>query len=190
VHTSLTMLLAEELAVDPLHVTVSEAPPDPVYINNLMGAQITGGSTSIRDAWEPLRKAGAAARSMLVSAAAARWKVPAAECRAADGQVSHGSRKLAYGALVSEAARLPVPKDVTLKSAGEFGLIGKSLPRLDGPDKARGRTIFGIDVRQPNMAYAAPRAPFSEDAWPRSTPVRRRNDPACAKWSTSARALP
>ena len=84
VHTSLTMLLAEELAVDPAQVTVEEAPPDPVYINKLMGSQITGGSTSIRDAWEPLRQAGATARVMLVSAAAARWKVPAAECRAAE----------------------------------------------------------------------------------------------------------
>ena len=155
VHTSLTMLLAEELAVDPAQVKVEEAPPDPVYINKLMGSQITGGSTSIRDAWEPLRQAGAAARTMLVSAAAARWKVPAAECRAAGGHVVHGSKSLAYGALAAEAARLSVPEEVTLKSAAEFSVIGKSLPRLDGADKARGRTIFGIDVKQPGMVYAA-----------------------------------
>jgi len=155
VHTSLTMLLAEELAVDPSQVTVEEAPPDPVYFNKLMGSQITGGSTSIRDAWEPLRNAGATARAMLVSAAAARWKVPAAECRAAGGHVFHGGRKLAYGALAVEAARLPVPRDVKLKSAGDFSVIGKSLPRLDGADKARGRTMFGIDVKQPGMVYAA-----------------------------------
>ena len=92
VHTSLTMLLAEELAVDPTQVKVEEAPPDPVYINKLMGSQITGGSTSIRDAWEPLRQAGATARTMLVSAAAAQWKVPVAECRAAGGHVVHGSK--------------------------------------------------------------------------------------------------
>jgi CO/xanthine dehydrogenase Mo-binding subunit len=155
VHTSLTMLLAEELAVDPSQVTVEQAPPDPVYLNKLMGSQITGGSTSIRDAWEPLRQAGATARVLLVSAAAARWKVPTAECRAVGGHVLHGEKKLAYGALATEAARLPVPKNVTLKSAGEFSLIGKALPRLDGADKARGRTIFGIDVRQPGMVYAA-----------------------------------
>jgi len=155
VHTSLTMLLAEELAVDPKQVNVEEAPPDPVYINKLMGSQITGGSTSIRDAWDPLRKAGATARAMLVSAAAARWKVPAAECHAASGYVIHDNRRLAYGALATEAARLPVPDDVPLKSAGEFSLIGKPLPRLDGSDKARGRTIFGIDVKQPGMKYAA-----------------------------------
>ncbi|HEV7391249.1 MAG TPA: molybdopterin cofactor-binding domain-containing protein, partial [Burkholderiales bacterium] len=155
VHTSLTMLLAEELAVDPSHVTVEEAPPNPVYINKLMGSQITGGSTSVRDAWEPLRKAGATARVMLVSAAAARWKVPASECRAGDGKVSHGNQSLAYGALAADAARLPVPQNVTLKSPGEFSVIGKPLPRLDGADKARGRTIFGMDVRQPGMVYAA-----------------------------------
>jgi len=155
VHTSLTMLLAEELAVDPTQVKVEEAPPDPVYINKLMGSQITGGSTSIRDAWEPLRKAGATARTMLISAAAARWKVSAGQCRAAGGHVFDGSKSLAYGALAAEAARLPVPDDVTLKSAGEFNVIGKPLPRLDGADKARGRTIFGIDVKQPGMVYAA-----------------------------------
>ena len=155
VHTSLTMLLAEELAVDPSHVTVEQAPPDPVYLNKLMGSQITGGSTSMRDAWEPLRRAGATARAMLVAAAAARWKVPATECRADDGHVLHGEKKLAYGPLAAEAARRPVPNDVALKPAGEFRLIGKALPRLDGADKARGRTIFGIDVKQPGMVYAA-----------------------------------
>jgi len=155
VYTSLTMLLSEELAVDPRHVRVEQAPPDPAYVNKLMGAQITGGSTSLRYAWEPLRRAGATARTMLVSAAAARWKVPAAECTAADGQVAHGSQRLSYGELAAEAARLPVPPDVKLKGAGEFSLIGKALPRLDGADKARGRTVFGIDVRQPGMLYAA-----------------------------------
>ncbi|HTP74587.1 MAG TPA: molybdopterin cofactor-binding domain-containing protein [Burkholderiaceae bacterium] len=155
VHSSLTMLLAEELAIDPRHVTVEQAPPDPVYVNRLMGSQITGGSTSMRDAWEPLRKAGATARQMLVSAAAARWKVPPAECHAAGGQVIHVSKSLSYGDLAAEAARQPVPKDVQLKPVGEFSVIGKPLPRLDGADKARGRTIFGIDVKQPDMVYAA-----------------------------------
>jgi len=155
VHTSLAMLLAEELAVDPRHVSVEEAPPDAAYVNKLMGSQITGGSTSIRDAWEPLRRAGATARTMLVAAAATRWHASPAECHAADGHVLRGAERLSYGELAADAARLPVPKDVALKAASEFGVIGKALPRLDGADKARGRTIFGIDVRQPGMAYAA-----------------------------------
>jgi len=113
-HTSLTMLLAEELTVDPAQVRIDEAPPDAVYINKPMGSQIRGGSTSIRDAWEPLRKAGATARTMLMSAAAARWKVPAAECRASGGHVTHGSMSLAHGALAVEATRLPVARSLTL----------------------------------------------------------------------------
>ena len=88
VHTSLVMLLAEELAIDPRRVTVAEAPPDPVYVNKLLGVQMTGGSTSVRDAWVPLRQAGAVARTMLVGAAAARWRVPATECRAQDGAIA------------------------------------------------------------------------------------------------------
>lgn len=155
VHTSLTMLLAEELAVDPLRVTVEEAPADPVYINRLMGSQITGGSTSMRDAWDPLRKAGATAREMLVSAAAARWRVPAAQCRAELGHVLHRGKKLSYGTLAAEAARLPVPQNARLKPPAEFSVIGKPLARLDGADKTRGRTVFGIDVKQPGMVYAA-----------------------------------
>ena len=93
---------------------------DPVYLNKLMGAQITGGSTSVRDAWEPLRTAGATARTMLVKAAAATWNVPAADCRAENGNVFHGDKTLAYGALAAAAARQPVPQDVPLKSASAF----------------------------------------------------------------------
>ena len=154
VRTSLAMLLAEELAVDPRRVEIDDAPPDPVYINKLMGAQVTGGSTSIRDAWEPLRQAGATARAMLVAAAAARWKVPASECRAQDGHVIHGARKLSYGALAADAARQKAPRSVPLKASG-FTVIGSALPRLDAADKTRGRTVFGIDVKQPGMLYAA-----------------------------------
>ncbi len=154
VRTSLAMLLAEELAVDPRHVAIEDAPPDPVYVNKLMGAQVTGGSTSIRDAWDPLRQAGATARTMLVAAAAARWKVPAAECRAQDGHVLHGARKLSYGTLAADAARQNAPQSVPLK-ASAFTVIGSGLPRLDAADKTRGRTVFGIDVKQPGMLYAA-----------------------------------
>ncbi len=153
VHTSLAMLVAEELGVDARKVTVVQAVVNPVYINKMLGGQITGGSTSVRDAWEPLRQAGAATRTMLVGAAAAQWKVPASECRVQDGAVVHGSKKLAYGKLAAAAAKQPVPKDVVLRNA-DFKLIGTNLPRLDGADKARGKTVFGIDARQPKMLYA------------------------------------
>ena len=155
VYTSLSMLLAEELAVDPRRVRVVHAPADPVYVNTALGAQITGGSTSVREAWEPLRKAGAAARLMLVNAAAGLWKVPAADCRAENGVVTHGPHRATYGSLAALAARQPVPENVVLKDAAQFTVIGKPLPRLDGGDKARGRTTFGMDVKQPGMLYAA-----------------------------------
>jgi len=155
VYTSLTMLLVEEMSVDPQRVRVEQAPADPAFFNKLMGSQITGGSTSMRDAWEPLRRAGATARIMLVNAAAAQWNVPASECRAEGGQVIHGRKAVGYGELAAAAARQPVPRDVPLKPAKNFAVIGKPLPRLDGADKARGRTIFGIDVKEPGMVYAA-----------------------------------
>ncbi len=153
VHTSLTMLVAEELGVDPRKVKVEQAGVNPIYINKLLGGQITGGSTSVRDAWEPLRQAGATARTMLVSAAAEQWKVPASECTVADGWVVHGAKKMAYGKLAAAAAKQPVPKDVALRNSG-FKLIGTNVPRLDGADKARGKTVFGIDAVQPKMLYA------------------------------------
>jgi isoquinoline 1-oxidoreductase beta subunit len=157
VYTSLTMLLAEELAVDPRRVSVSQAPVKPdAYGNKLLGgAQITGGSTSVRDAWMPLREAGASARIMLVNAAAAEWKVPAAECRAENGFVVHGDQKLSYGALAEAAVKQAPPAAIRLKPADQYTVIGKQLPRLDGADKARGRSVFGIDVAQPGMLYAA-----------------------------------
>ena len=155
VHTSLTMLLAEELGVDPRRVKVVQAAANPAYVNNLLGAQITGGSTSVRDGWETLRRAGATTRVMLVNAAAAEWKVPASEIRVQDGELVHGARKVSFGAMAAGAARQAVPADVTLKAREQFTVIGKPLPRLDGADKARGKTVFGIDVVQPGMVYAA-----------------------------------
>jgi len=155
VYTSLSMLLAEELAVDLRRVKVVQAPVAPVYVNTAIGAQITGGSTSIREAWVPLRQAGATARVMLVNAAAAQWGVPAAECRAENGMVLHGSRKASYGTLAAAAAKLPVPQNVALKDPSRFTVIGKPQPRLDGGAKARGRAVYGIDVNPPGMLYAA-----------------------------------
>lgn len=155
VHTSLAMLLAEELHVDPRRVRVVQAPVAPVYINAMLGGQITGGSTSVRDAWMPLRQAGAAARTMLVSAAAARWNVPAGQLRAENGFVISGNRRASYGSLATAASALPVPQDVPLKDPAQFGVIGQAIPRLDGSDKARGRTVYGMDVKLPGMLYAA-----------------------------------
>ncbi len=157
VHTSLAMLLAEELEVDPRDVKVIQAPVDPdAYLNHLLGGQLTGGSTSVRDAWEPLRRAGATAREMLVATAAAQWGVAAAECRAEGGQVIHAKYgRLRYAELADAAGRQPVPADVALKPASAFRVIGKPLDRLDGADKARGRTQYGIDVSLPGMLYAA-----------------------------------
>ncbi|MBY0402128.1 molybdopterin-dependent oxidoreductase, partial [Myxococcota bacterium] len=119
VHTSLAMLLAEELEVDPRMVTIVQAPVDPAhYINALLGGQITGGSTSIRDAWEPLRRAGATARTMLVATAAARWQVPASECRAENAAVHHPTKgSLRYAELADDAGAQPVPMEVALKPA-------------------------------------------------------------------------
>ncbi len=159
VHTALAMLVAEELEVDPREIRVVQAPVDPGrYTNALLGAQITGGSTSIRDAWEPLRRGGAMARTLLVAAAAARWDVPAAECRAEGGRVVHPVRgSLRYAELAEAAAGLPVPDpaSLALKPASAFRVIGKPLPRLDGGAKARGEARYGIDVALPGMLYAA-----------------------------------
>lgn len=157
VHTALTMILAEELEVDPRSVEVVQAPADAdAYHNALLGAQITGGSTSVRDAWEPLRRAGATARVLLVEAAAARWSVDPGSCRAEDGHVHHPRHgRLAYPALAAEAAARPTPTDVPLKPSSAFRVIGRPLPRLDGAAKARGRATYGIDVVRPGMVHAA-----------------------------------
>ncbi len=157
-YTAMPMLLAEELEVDLSQVRLEHAPPDDaLYAEPLFGVQETGGSTSVRGNWEPLRRAGATARSMLVSAAAATWKVEPSSCRAANGAVIHGptGRSLAYGALVDQAARLPVPGGVALKDPKDFRLIGTPAKRLDTPDKVDGTAQFGIDVRLPGMKFAA-----------------------------------
>jgi len=156
VHTSLALLVAEELGVDVNKVAVEQAPVDPVYINAMLGGQITGGSTSIRDAWTKLREAGATARVLLVTAAANQWKVPAGECVAQDGYVTHKNGKRAsYGELADAAAKLPAPAKVELKPRSAFTQIGKQQHRLDTPAKARGKAVFGIDASDPGMVYAS-----------------------------------
>ena len=159
IYTALSMLIAEELEVPLSRVRLQHAPPDAARYGNPRagGGQITGGSNSIMGAWEPMRTAGAAARAMLVSAAAQEWGVAAAECTARDGVVHHAGsgRQLGYGHLTRSAARLPLPQQVALKPAGAFRLIGKPVPRLDAPPKVNGSAVYGIDVRLPGMRFAA-----------------------------------
>lgn len=152
VRTAMPMIVAEELEADWGSVRVIQADADPAY-----GDQVTVGSRSVRSGWEPLRKAGAAAREMLVSAAALAWGVPREECRAENGRVIHRptGRRLAYGELVSRAAALPVPADPPLKRRSEFRIVGTRIPRVDTPEKITGRAVFGIDVRLPGMVFAA-----------------------------------
>jgi len=157
VYTSIPMLIAEELEVPLSSVTLDHAPPDEkLFFDPLLRAQMTGGSTSIRYAWEPLRRAGATARTLLVAAAAAQWKVDPASCRAEGGVVVHApsGRSASYGKLVDAAAKLPVPSDVVLKQPEAFKLIGTRVKRLDSPEKVDGTAQFGLDARVPGMLYA------------------------------------
>jgi isoquinoline 1-oxidoreductase beta subunit len=157
VYTSMSMLIAEELEVDVNKVKIEFAPPAEPYINALLGGQVTGGSTSVRDAWEKLRKAGASARMMLVAAAAAQWNAKPAECKAANAAITGpGGKRLTYGQVAAAAAKLEPPKDVPLKPVKDFKVIGDpKQKRLDTPAKVRGETKFGIDTRVPGMLYAA-----------------------------------
>jgi isoquinoline 1-oxidoreductase beta subunit len=157
-YTSLPMLIAEELEVDVGKVAIEHAPADDkIYVNPLIGVQMTGASTAIRGMYVPLRHAGATARVMLVTAAAARWKVDPSTCRAQRGAVVHAAtgRKLGYGELVDAAARLPVPEKVALKEPGDFKLVGTPHRRLDTAGKVNGTAKFGIDTRLPGMKFAA-----------------------------------
>jgi len=155
VHTAIPMLVAEELDADWSKVSVTQAPADPAFNNPIFGMQATGGSTSVRGHWEPMRKAGAAARAMLVAAAAARWKADPADCRTENATVVHKSgKKLSYGQLAHAAGKLPVPKDVKLKNPKEFRILGTPAKRLDTPAKITGSAKFGLDVRLPGMLTA------------------------------------
>src|SRR5262245_1787583 len=153
VRTSLPMIVAEELDADWNSVRIEQALYDPKY-----GDQSTGGSTSVRTSWEPLRKAGAAARSMLVAAAAKTWKVDKASCHTEKGAAIHSptKRKLSYGELVELAATLPVPdeKKTVLKDPKSFQLLGTPIARLDIPEKVDGTSQYGLDIKVPGMLYA------------------------------------
>src|SRR5580692_8249389 len=151
VRTSLPMILAEELEADWKQITIEQAGASTLY-----GDQTTGGSASVRTTWDPMRKAGAAAREMLIAAAALEWGVPRSGCKAENSAVVHAAsnRRLTYGQLASEAGAQPIPTDVPLKQAKDYQMVGKPLPRLDVPSKVDGKAEFGIDFRLSGMKYA------------------------------------
>ncbi|NBU25812.1 MAG: xanthine dehydrogenase family protein molybdopterin-binding subunit [Gammaproteobacteria bacterium] len=194
VHTGLAMMLAEELDCDWRKVGIEQSPIDPIYRNfivtqgslpfstegdgrlrrigrnvadkvtGLMGMMVTGGSTSIPDLWQPMREAGAAARATLVALAAREWAVPAAECSAADGKVTHPrAGSMGYGAVVAKLAAgkdgkpaaLPEVGEVALKDHAAFKIIGQPLTRLDALAKVTGLANYACDVREPGMLFAA-----------------------------------
>ena len=156
-YTSIPMLIAEELEVELKQVRLEHAPPnEKLYTNPLLGVQATGNSNAMRGAWQPLRQAGAVARTMLVSAAAKRWNVDPSSCRAQSGEVLHAptGRRLGYGELAADAARMPVPQNVALKRPEDFKLIGTPAKRLDIAAKVNGTAVYGIDVRPPGLKFA------------------------------------
>jgi len=155
--TGLAVLFAEELHVELDRVRTVFAPVDARYENGLWGGQFTGGSSSIRGEWTRLRKVAAKTRARLLAAAAQRWGIEAEDCRTEHGQVMHArsGKRLAYGELAEAAAQLKAPRSVPLKAPSEFRLIGRTLPRLDIPAMALGRTRYGIDVALPGMRVAA-----------------------------------
>ena len=157
VYTAVAMILADELDAEYTKVVLEHAPPnDKLYGNPIFGIQVTGNSNSIRAFWKPLRVAGAAARAMLVQAAAKQWQVDPTSCTASNGKVTHATsgRTSAYGDLVDVASALPVPSDPPLKDPKDFTLIGKPLKRFDTPKKTDGKVIYGIDAMLPGMKFA------------------------------------
>jgi isoquinoline 1-oxidoreductase subunit beta len=157
-YTAIAMLIAEELEVDLAQVELEHAPPnEKLYGNPLLGGiQATGNSNAVRASWQPMRQAGAAARTMLVAAAAKRWNVEPASCLARSAEVRHvpTGRRASYGELAAEAARMPVPENVTLKRREEFRLIGTPAKRMDTAAKVNGTAVYGIDVRPPGVKIA------------------------------------
>jgi isoquinoline 1-oxidoreductase beta subunit len=151
VRTSLPMILAEELEADWKQIAIEQAGASTLY-----GDQTTGGSASVRTTWDPMRKAGAAAREMLISAAALEWGVPRSGCKAENSAVIHAAtnRRLTYGQLANRASAQPIPTDVPLKQAKDYKIVGKAVPRLDVPSKVDATAEFGIDFRLAGMKYA------------------------------------
>ncbi|HTC61889.1 MAG TPA: xanthine dehydrogenase family protein molybdopterin-binding subunit [Candidatus Saccharimonadales bacterium] len=154
--TGLAMIAADELDCDWKKVRTEFAPADKVYFNPRFGVQGTGGSSGTPTSWNPLRKASATARAMLLQAAAQKWGVDVSQCRAENSTILHEptKRRATYGSLAEAAAKLSVPQDVQLKTPDQYKLIGKPTPRLDTPLKVNGSAEYGIDVRLPGMLYA------------------------------------
>jgi isoquinoline 1-oxidoreductase beta subunit len=173
VRTSLAMMLAEELEADWSRIKLVQASPSTVFDD--LG---TGGSDSMRDGWRTLRKAGAAAREMLATAAAARWKVDRASCAASNGAIVHPTtnRRFDYGALVTGAAKLPLPKDPSLKKTADFKIVGQRTPRIDGRDIVSGKARYGIDAKIPGMLHASLERP----PWQGAKPKRMQEEKARA----------
>src|SRR5579863_8353590 len=144
VRTALPMILAEELEADWKQIEIEQAGASTLY-----GDQTTGGSASVRTTWDPMRKAGAAAREMLISAAALEWGVPRSGCKAEHSAVVHAAsnRQLTYGQLARKASAQPIPTDVPLKQAKDYKIVGQRLARMDTPSKVKGEAVFGIDFR-------------------------------------------
>jgi isoquinoline 1-oxidoreductase beta subunit len=154
--TAQSMIIADELEADWKQIKIKQAPAADALKNPILGAQITVGSASMRGFYEPLRKAGAAGRTMLVKAAAETWNAPESECKAELGTVKHekSKRSLTYGQLCEKAAKLEVPKDPPLKKENEFRYMGKSMPRVDVKEKVSGKAIYGLDVSMRDLHYA------------------------------------
>ncbi len=155
--TGLSTILADELDASMAQIRTDFAPPEEQYLYPGDNDMVTGGSTSIRDGWMPLREAGAKARAMLIAAAGKQWTVEPATCVAREGTVYHpaSNRSATYGELATLAATIPVPQTAKLKTADQFTLIGKQNGRVDIPGKVNGSIIYGMDVRVPGMLYAA-----------------------------------
>ena len=150
--TACSQMLAEELECDWAKVRMQVAPVDPASF----GHQTTVGSMAIRTSWDPLRKAGAQAREMLVRAGAQRWNVNPSQCRAENGFVINTATnaRINYGAIADAASKLPVPANVTLKDPKQFKVIGKAVKRLDTREKITGRAQYGMDARPTGLVYA------------------------------------
>jgi isoquinoline 1-oxidoreductase beta subunit len=174
--TAQSMIIADELEADWKQIKIKQAPAADALKSPILGAQITVGSASMRGFYEPLRKAGAAGKTMLVKAAAETWNVPESECKAELGTVKHekSKRSLTYGQLCEKAAKFQVPQDPLLKNESEFRYMGKPMPRVDVPEKVRGKAVYGLDVNDGNvkelkgMLYAVIARPPAYGAKPQS----------------------
>lgn len=159
ISTTLPAILVDELGADWNSIQLQTTPFSPAFRNPKLNWMFTGNSESTQSFYDLMRKTGATAREMLIAAAAGRWQVPAGECVTSDSQVIHtnSGRKISFGELAADAARLPVPTNPVLKQARQLKLVGRALPRVDIPSKVDGSAIFGIDMKVPGMLHAAVR---------------------------------